>query len=293
MTTQFDQDVQALRERGGSDKDRPLKGYASKERTEAVAWAKEWIVELEEAGWLTPGLSQNEKAALHHELADKAQDIMLDAPQPPVDVDAVAGKCLQAVLDLGIGILPQSRDDLRGAIANVLSGHLDTLAQPPVDVDALGLADEALKAIAEDPHCEYGKGEPYSIGVTDGHRCAANKAKAARENLAAFRAHLAQQPAVDVDALAAYLVAKIEENGGYARVYPSAHKLAGWVRAHLAQLPAPGVVEALRPHLEEIAQGLGPYSRDQMQHAENTIDNAKRLATKCLAILDGQAQGAR
>ncbi len=45
-------------------------------------------------------------------------------------------------------------------------------------------AREALKSIAESPHCDYGHtacaadGAQYRIGVADGHRCAANDARA-------------------------------------------------------------------------------------------------------------------
>ena len=41
--------------------------------------------------------------------------------------------------------------------------------------------EKALREIVEDPHCNYDNVEPggYGIGVADGHRCAANKARAA------------------------------------------------------------------------------------------------------------------
>lgn len=52
----------------------------------------------------------------------------------------------------------------------------------------LAKLEAALKNIAEHPHCDYASGfvtsqtpssESYGIGVADGHRCAANRARAA------------------------------------------------------------------------------------------------------------------
>lgn len=43
--------------------------------------------------------------------------------------------------------------------------------------------------------------------------------------------------------------------------------------------------------LEEIAKGEGPYSRDQIEHAENTIKYMVRLAEETLAaLLDGRTR---
>lgn len=34
--------------------------------------------------------------------------------------------------------------------------------------------------------------------------------------------------------------------------------------------------------LQEIAEGLGPYSTDRLKHAENTIESMKAIATKAI-----------
>ena len=41
----------------------------------------------------------------------------------------------------------------------------------------------ALARIASDPHCQYGPGGQYAIGVADGHRCAAQHARDALDSV--------------------------------------------------------------------------------------------------------------
>lgn len=43
--------------------------------------------------------------------------------------------------------------------------------------------------------------------------------------------------------------------------------------------------EALVKALEEIAEGKGRFSRDQFEHARNTIDDMKELARDALALV--------
>jgi hypothetical protein len=56
---------------------------------------------------------------------------------------------------------------------------------PPELIEENRRLREALERIANDPHCDYdyshtpGANLSYATGVTDGHRCAANKARAA------------------------------------------------------------------------------------------------------------------
>ena len=45
-------------------------------------------------------------------------------------------------------------------------------------------------------------------------------------------------------------------------------------------------LEGVREKLQEIAEGRGPFSRDQLTHASNTIDHAKALAVEIIATLD-------
>lgn len=59
---------------------------------------------------------------------------------------------------------------------------VDVSPQSGTEADAVtGDLLAALEEIANDPHCSYEntEGGSYGIGVTDGHRCAATKARAA------------------------------------------------------------------------------------------------------------------
>lgn len=44
--------------------------------------------------------------------------------------------------------------------------------------------------------------------------------------------------------------------------------------------------EQLKKLLEEITEGKGPYSRDPLEHAENCIENMKKLAREALQVLE-------
>lgn len=46
--------------------------------------------------------------------------------------------------------------------------------------------------------------------------------------------------------------------------------------------------QRLRQALEEIAKGEGPYSRDQLTHAGNVIDNLTTLAKQALGVPSGE-----
>lgn len=69
------------------------------------------------------------------------------------------------------------------ALADALERALDALNECARQHGELRLiADKALAAlekIATSPHCEYGPGGRYEMGVSDGHRCAANEARSA------------------------------------------------------------------------------------------------------------------
>ena len=43
--------------------------------------------------------------------------------------------------------------------------------------------------------------------------------------------------------------------------------------------------EEMRKGLQEIAKGTGEFSRDPLEHAENTIENMKEIANKLLSHL--------
>jgi hypothetical protein len=57
--------------------------------------------------------------------------------------------------------------------------------------------------------------------------------------------------------------------------------IAAWNR----RAPDPRIEKA-REALAKIAEGAGPYSRDPLTHAANTIDAMKALAVKALATLE-------
>ena len=44
----------------------------------------------------------------------------------------------------------------------------------------------ALTAIRDSEHCQYGRADPYSIGVTDGHRLCSSMARAALDDRVVF-----------------------------------------------------------------------------------------------------------
>ena len=47
------------------------------------------------------------------------------------------------------------------------------------------------------------------------------------------------------------------------------------------------ICERVKIILEEIEKGEGAYSRDVLQHAENTIENMKKLAREALNLIEG------
>jgi hypothetical protein len=49
-------------------------------------------------------------------------------------------------------------------------------------------------------------------------------------------------------------------------------------------------IERLTDALKEIAEGKGAYSQDQMEHASNTIEDMKKLATDALRYCDNCGQ---
>lgn len=49
--------------------------------------------------------------------------------------------------------------------------------------------------------------------------------------------------------------------------------------------------DRLREIIQEIAEGRGPFNRDQLVFANNVIEKHKTLAAEALAILDEEALG--
>ncbi len=68
----------------------------------------------------------------------------------------------------------------------------------------------------------------------------------------------------------------------------------GWEATTSTEL-APKIVNALNNHdslleaLREITEGLGLYSEDRMQHAENTIESMKNIARKAIEKVEAPA----
>ena len=50
-------------------------------------------------------------------------------------------------------------------------------------------------------------------------------------------------------------------------------------------------IEQLKEIVDKIERGEGAYSRDVLKHAENTIQNMKKLASKALGILQEISEG--
>lgn len=62
--------------------------------------------------------------------------------------------------------------------------------------------------------------------------------------------------------------------------------MADVLKDHIAQCPQ-HPMSALKEALEEIAKGEGPFSRDPLTHASNTIDSMVAIAVTALAKAGG------
>ncbi|KKN20451.1 hypothetical protein LCGC14_0935320 [marine sediment metagenome] len=153
MTTQFDRDVEALRERGGSHTEGPVTGLAPRSdgRDGKAAQLVAMLV----------GEKNAETRATY------AEDLLahLDAQQPAVDVDALAGDILYALFRQGY--MPEIKDfTTREAAKHFIGKEIRAhLAPAPGVVEALDECFRQLVTLANETYATLDMMPPTGMGM--------------------------------------------------------------------------------------------------------------------------------